>query len=162
MQESSYIARLLQTGVSEMSPLRVRGSRFATTDLSPVSRSRRDPMARQGIQNNNLHRTVRTTKMRRALFRLRAKVVGSFTRTTLETAGNMMCSSKTLSEAPLCACGGKVSVYQFGPGSPLRIFGLDQQYLTCPLFPPGKASSSKAKVINQRLTPGSSLISPFC
>ena len=39
---------------------------------------------------------------------------------------------------PLCACGGKVSVHRFDPGSPLRFWGLDPRYLTCPLIPVGR------------------------
>src|ERR1700737_1245786 len=33
------------------------------------------------------------------------------------------------------AHGRKVSAHQFDPGSPLRVWGLDPRYLTCPLIP---------------------------
>src|SRR5208283_3027435 len=37
--------------------------------------------------------------------------------------------------AAVCAHGRKISAHQFDPGSPLRVWGLDPRYLTCPLIP---------------------------
>jgi len=58
---------------------------------------------------------------------------------------------------PLCACGGKVSVHRLDPGSPLRFWGLDPRYLTCPslfcpsLFFPSRSLETKgSSLVNQK------------